>query len=97
MCSSILKSIYLAISTELDYISDEEESDPIVTDSPINSSIEFELEDLFPEMATNYNAPTTSSASKKEQKTWFKKQKRNKTIASINTIKYIKFILSFLI
>ena len=54
---------YLAISTELDYISDEEEPDPISTDSPINSSIEFELGDFFPAMATNYNAPTTSSAS----------------------------------
>ena len=71
-------------------------------------------------MATNYNAPTTSSTSyvlelpgaenyptsvleltgqakKRGRKLGSKKQKRNKKIASINTIKYIKFILSFLI
>ena len=47
----------------MDYTSDEEEPDPISTDSPLNSSIEFELGDFFPAMATNYNAPTTSSAS----------------------------------
>ena len=42
----------------MDYTSEENDSEPETSSTPLNSTTEFELEDYFSEMATVYLPPT---------------------------------------
>ena len=71
----------------MDYTSEENDSEPETSSTPLNSTTEFELEDYFSEMATVYLPPTNNEPTSSETQpmtTVTQPKKRGRRLGSTN-------------